>query len=387
MKRSKSGLARLIAVLGAGFVITGLACGAPAAAPIPSAPIKIGAILSTTGPLGAVGSEELAGAQILVDEINAKGGINGRRIELVHADDESKPEVAISGVKRLIQQEKVVGLIGPASVAVSASVQAVLEENKMPAVSAVGVIGPMNPYLFTVIPISKMVDTMMAWARERGSTKVGLIALAGAQVETVRNSTVPDIERLATLVSIEVVQASDTDVTPALAKLRGAGAQVVYSTITGAQSAIVAKNFKQMNYPGIFITHLSNATDNFVQLSGEAADILNTSATKIIVYKDLPGSDPAKTRLTEFAKKYVAKTGKEPTVSAAGGHDMVLSLTEAIRVAGDNPQKIRDALENQTGVQGLNGVINRSAKEHNGVEPEWLIASVDPVTKRYGVKK
>src|SRR5438874_11849485 len=77
--------------------------GGATAAP-PAQPIKIGALFSTTGLLAPFGTDGLPGAQIYVDEINAQGGINGRPIQLIHVDDESKPEQSVSGAKRLIQQ-------------------------------------------------------------------------------------------------------------------------------------------------------------------------------------------------------------------------------------------------------------------------------------------
>ena len=84
---------------------------APAAQPATGgggAPIKIGAIYSTTGPVAGLGQDEYDGAQVFVEEINAAGGILGRKIELVFGNDESKPDVGLSIAKRIIEQDKVV---------------------------------------------------------------------------------------------------------------------------------------------------------------------------------------------------------------------------------------------------------------------------------------
>src|SRR5437763_4099136 len=101
---------RRVAQLGAlGLLGLALACQAPAPAPTtggggasqPSAnPIKIGALFSTTGTLAPFGQDALPGAQIFVEEINARGGINGRPLELVSVDDESKPEQTVTAAKR-----------------------------------------------------------------------------------------------------------------------------------------------------------------------------------------------------------------------------------------------------------------------------------------------
>ena len=63
------------------------------------------------------------------------------------------------------------------------------------------------------------------------------------------------------------------------------------------------------------------------------------------------------------------------------------SFAEAIRQGGDDPERIRDALENQRGLQLLNGVVNRSSKQHNGIEPEWVVLYIDKAKKRFTLKK
>ena len=120
---------------------------------------------------------------------------------------------------------------------------------------------------------------------------------------------------------------------------------------------------------------------------GDAADVANLAGLKILVYKDLPDSDPTKARLTEFARKYVAKANKEPGTYAAVGYDIMTSIVEAIKVAGDNPERIRDALETQSGLQLLNGPLSRSAQDHNGLAPDWLTIQIDPAAKKFTISK
>lgn len=95
------------------------------------------------------------------------------------------------------------------------------------------------------------------------------------------------------------------------------------------------------------------------------------------MYKDLPASDPDKPRLAAFAEKYTAKTGKPPTQNAAVGYDMLFSITEALKTAGTDSMKLRDALEAQSGAQLLTGIVKRSASEHNGMTSNWVIVGID----------
>ncbi len=351
-------------------------------------PIKVGAIFSTTGGLAGLGSEALAGAQIFVEEVNAAGGVNGRPIQLIHVDDESRPEQAVSQLKRLIQRERVVAIAGPASTVVSASLSPILNESKVASVGCICFMGPITAYEFSTFPLFGIMQTLGDFAKSQKVTKIGAISQAGALAELVKKTQIPVLEKLGfEIVAFEQFQANDTDLTPLLARLRSSGAQMVFAAASGAPVALIAKNFKQVSYPGVFWTYGGNATASFINLVGDAADVVNMGGYKILVYRELPDSDPIKARLTSFAEKYVKKTGKEPGLYAAYGYDTALSLVEAIKVAGPDREKIRDALESQTNLRTLNGVINRSAKEHNGLETDWVKVRVNAAEKRYQLAK
>jgi branched-chain amino acid transport system substrate-binding protein len=352
-----------------------------------SDPIKIGALISTTGTLAPFGNDSLPGAQIYVDEVNARGGINGRQLQLIHVDDESKPELTVSAAKRLIQQDKVVSFIGPVSQIVTAAALPVFSESQIPSINCGCLFGPLEPYWFTTFPSIGMMKNQADFAKARGYTEIAVIAQAGALAEAIKATNLPELEAEGIkIVAFEQFQITDADLTPVLARVRAMGAKHVYVAASGVQAATAAKNFKQIQYPGYYWTFAGNANDIFINLVGEAADIVNVAGTKILVYKDLPANDPAKARLAAFAEKYQAKTGREPGTYAAFFYDIMTSLGAAIEKAGDDPQKIREALETQTGLQVLNGTINRNAKEHNGLNPEWLSVGIDPATKKFVIK-
>jgi branched-chain amino acid transport system substrate-binding protein len=378
------------------LLVSALACQAPAAqapasggqAKPSAAPIKIGAILSTTGTLAPFGNDSLPGAQIFVDEINAKGGINGRPIQLIHVDDESKPDQTVTAAKRLIQQDNVVAVVGPVSQVVTAAALPTFSERKIPTLNCGCVFGPMEPYQFSTFPSLNMMKNQAEFAHGHGISEIAVISQAGALAETIKAQNVPDLEAEGIkILTFEQFQTTDTDLTPVFARVRSMGARQVYVAASGVPAATAAKNFKQMNYPGYYWTFAGNANDIFVNLVGDAADVVNVAGTKILVYKELPDSDPSKARLSDFAQKYVAKTGREPGTYAAFFYDNMASLADAIQKGGDDPEKIRDALEAQTGLEVLNGTINRSAREHNGLQPEWLSVGIDPATKRFTIKR
>lgn len=351
-------------------------------------PIRVGAMFSTTGVLGSNGSDALAGSQIVIDELNAAGGINKRRVELIPVDDESRPERAVALAKRLIQRDKVVAVLGPASTIVSASLSPIFNESKIPALGCICFMGKITPYEFSIFPLQGLMDTQIKFAKANNVTKVGVISQAGALAELVRKTQVPVLEKGGlTIVGFEQMQQNDSDVTPLLARLRGAGAELIFAAVSGNTTALVAKNFKQMAYPGLFWTYGGNASKGFLDLVGSAGDVVNMGGYKILVYKELPDSDPQKAVITRFAEKFVQKTGREPGNYAAFGYDAAMSLIEAIKVAGDDPVKIRDALEVQQNLRVMNGVINRNAGEHNGLQTDWVPIKVDAAKKAFTIAK
>ncbi|MGB6119300.1 MAG: ABC transporter substrate-binding protein [Mesorhizobium sp.] len=361
-----------------------IAAGMPAAVAQSGDPINVGAIFSTTGNFAGAGSEALAGVQILVEEVNAAGGIDGRPIKLVHVDDESRPELAVSQVKRLIQRDEVVAVAGPASTVLSASMSPVLNESKVAGVGCICFVGPISTYEFSTFPLAGVMDTLGQFATSKGAKKIGVITQAGALAELVQNTQLPLLVKQGfEVVGVEHFQANDTDVTPLLARLQSGGAELIFAAASGASAALLAKNFKQISYPGTFWTYGGNATAAFLDLVGEAGDVVNMGGYKILVYRDLLDTDPMKVRLTKFAEAYHAKTGKEPGLYATFGYDTALSIVEAIRVAGPDREKVREALETQTGVSGLNGPISRSAEQHNGLNTDWISVRVDVANKRY----
>ncbi len=398
LNRGFPGLVRHAAAVVAASSLLFSAC-APAAQPAAPAaggaagggpPIKIGAIYSTTGPVAGLGQDEYDGAQIFVEEINAAGGILGRKIELVFGNDESKADVGLSIAKRIIEQDKVVGIVGPASVIIGTAIQPVADEKKVPMVSGMGKVGEISPYSYALFPIADQTIPFTKLAKAKGYTKVGVIGQAGPVAESIKSTVLPPIEKEMQLVGFEQIQPADTDMTPVLAKLKAAGAQMYFVPTTGQQVAIAAKNFKALGLQnqGMFTTTAQNANASLIDLVGDAADVVNVSGTKIFIYKDLPDSDPLKAKLTKFADAYIKKTTRQPTLLSALGYDMVLSLTEAIKTANSTDgEKVKAALDNQKGLKTLTGTITRGPAEHNGMVADWVLMRIDTAAKRFILAK
>ena len=124
---------------------------APPAFAADAGTIKIGAIFSVTGPASFLGAPEEKTARMFVDKVNAAGGINGRKIELVVKDSGGSPEKAVSFAKQLIEEEKVLAIIGPSTSGETMQIKALCEENKMILVSCAAaevIVNPVAKHVF-----------------------------------------------------------------------------------------------------------------------------------------------------------------------------------------------------------------------------------------------
>ena len=368
MKRIPLGLTGICA-LGALLFI-------PGCAPAPeSTPVKIGALFSVTGPASFLGAPEEKTAQMLVEKINASGGLNGRKLELVVKDTGGSPEKAVSFAKQLIEEEKVLAIIGPSTSGETMQIKALCEENRMPLVSCAAaetIVNPVAKYVFKVPQKdSQAVTWIYRTMKEKGITNIAILT----STEGFGVAGKKQLEDLAkgegiTILADEVYDKQATDLTDVLTKVKGNSSvqAVVNWSIVPAQS-IVAKNMKQLglNVP-LFQSH-GFGNLKYVQQAGVAAEGTLFPASRLLVVDELPANHPQKKLLAAYKKDYEDRYKED--VSTFGGHayDALTVVVEALKKAGTpDREKLRDAIENLKGFVGTAGVFNFSATDHTGLD-------------------
>lgn len=338
------------------------------------APIKVGAIFAVTGGAANLGGPEQKTAEMFVEKINQAGGVNGQKIQLIVKDSGSKPENAISLAKQLIEEEKVLAIIGPSTSGETMAIKNICQEGKtilLSCAAAEDIVNPVASYVFkTPQKDSDAARRIFQVMKEKGIKKIGVITsndgfgIAGGK----------QLANLAPLagVTIAISEAYDkqeTDLTPILTKVKGQDVNAVVNwSIVPAQS-LVAKNMKQigLNVP-LFQSH-GYGNIKYVQAGGEAANGTIFPCGRLLIAEVLADDHPQKKLLMEYKKDYESKF-KEDT-STFGGHayDAVLILVEGIKKAGSaDPEKVRDAIENIKGLVGTAGVFNFSSADHNGLD-------------------
>jgi branched-chain amino acid transport system substrate-binding protein len=335
--------------------------------------IKIGAILAVTGPASNLGAPEAKTLEMLVEKINKKGGIKGKKIELILKNSDSSPEKAFSLAKQLIEGDKVMMIIGPSTSGETMKIKNLAEESKtilLSCAAAESIVNPVAKYIFKVpqkdsYAVIKIFNQMT----KMKLTKLGVLSSNTGFGKAGKEQ----IEKLASVHGIKVVanevyDKAATDLTAEVTKVKASGAEVILNWSIEPAQSIVIKNARQIGFKGpIFQSH-GFANINYVKAAGDAAEGVIFPAGRLLVADKLPKSNPQKSLLMSYKKEYESKFKEE--ASTFGGHtyDTILILTKAIEKANSTDKEaVRTAIEGLKNVVGIDGIFNFSAQDHNGL--------------------
>ena len=337
-------------------------------------PIKIGAILSVTGPASFLGAPEARTLEMLVEQTNAKGGILGRKVELIVKDSGASPEKAFSFAKQLIEEEKVFAIIGPSTSGETMKIKSVAEEGKtilMSCAAAEVIVNPVAQWVFkTPQKDSDAVLKIFEQMKKMKISRIGVLSSntgfgkAGKEL----------IEKLApsygiVILANEVYDKAASDLTAEVTKVKAANVQgIVNWSIEPAQS-IVIKNARQIGIKvPIFQSH-GFGNIKYVDAAGPAAEGVMFPAGRLLVADILPNKHPQKALLLKYKKDYMARCQGEEC-STFGGHayDAFIILQKAIEKAKSvDKEAVRTAIEQLSGVVGTGGIFTFSPSDHNGL--------------------
>ncbi len=290
--------------------------------------IKIGSILSITGPASFLGEPEDKTLRMYVDKINSTGGVAGKKIELVIYDDGGDANKARTFATRLIEDDKVVAVVGGSTTGTTMAMIPVFEEAQVPLISlggAIEIIEPVRKYTFKTPHTDKMAcEKIFENLKQRNLTKI-------------KNT---------------------------------AGIQAVLNAGFGQAPAIVTRNYAQLGMTAtpLYQSH-GVASKSFIELAGSAAESVRLPAAALLVGDKLPDSDAQKKVVVDYKKTY-EDTAKQP-VSTFGGHayDGLFILVEAMKRANStDPKKLRDEIEKTKGFVGTGGVVSMSPTDHLGLD-------------------
>jgi branched-chain amino acid transport system substrate-binding protein len=337
-------------------------------------PIKIGAILSVTGPASFLGGPEARTLEMLVQDMNGQGGILGHKIELIIKDSGASPEKAFSFAKQLIEEEKVFAIIGPSTSGETMKIKSVAEAGKtilLSCAAAEAIVNPVAKYVFKTPQSDK--DAVIKIFQQMKKMKISKIGVLSSNTGF-GNAGKGQIEKYApeygiTIAANEVYDKAASDLTAEVTKVKAADVQAIVNWSIEPAQAIVIKNARQIGLKiPIFQSH-GFGNIKYVDAAGAAAEGVLFPAGRLLVADVLPKSNPQREVLLNYKKKYQAFCSGEEC-STFGGHayDAFIILMKGIEQAkGTDKEAVRTAIENLKGVVGTGGIFNFSPTDHNGL--------------------
>jgi branched-chain amino acid transport system substrate-binding protein len=339
------------------------------------AQVKVGAVLSVTGPASFLGDPEKKTLDVYVEDINVKGGVNGQKLQLVGYDDGADANAARTFATRLVEEDKVAFMVGGTTTGATMAMIPVFEEAQIPFISLAGaiqIIEPVRKWVFKTPHTDKMAcEKIFEDLKKRNLTTIALISGTDAFGKSMRDQCVAVAPKAGvTIAHEESYGPRDSDMTPQLTNIKGkAGVQAVVNPGFGQGPAIVTRNYRQLGITLPLYQSHGVASKQFIDLAGPAANGVRLPAAALLVADKLPDGDPQKPVVTAYKRTYEQKTGQP--VSTFGGHayDGLMILVEAAKRAGSfDKAKVRDEIEKTKNFVGTGGVVNMSPTDHMGLD-------------------
>ena len=336
--------------------------------------IKVGEYASLTGKEAGFGQTSHHGVVLAVEEINAAGGVLGKKLELVVEDNQTKSGESATAVKKLISRDKVIALIGEVSSSRSLEAGPVAQQAKVPMIAPAATnpeVTKKGDYIFRVCFIDPFQGTVMAKFAQ-GDLKVKNVAI----ISSVSNAYSVGLAKFfretftaggGTIPVEQKYSEGDKDFRAQLTAVKAAGVEAVFVPGYYTESALIVRQARDL---GITVPFLGGDGWEDEQLLKIAGDALN--GCYYSTHFSAENSDPA---VASFVGKYKKRwNGEVPGAFSALGYDAIYVLVDAIKRAGSTEgPKLRDALAATKGVPGASGITTLDA-ERNASKPATIIA-------------
>jgi branched-chain amino acid transport system substrate-binding protein len=377
-------LGLLLAMLILAAVIPLAGCGSDEEA---KAAYKVGAIFSTSGSQSDLGVPEQRTVEMMVEEINDKGGINGHPLKVVIYNDESDSTKTLSLATKLIEQDNVLAIIGPTFSGASMAILDAVKTAEIPLVSCAASIDIVTPvaerYWVFKTPQTEVqaIHEIYRYLEQEGITKIAIITDTSGFGAAGRKYLISEKGDYGiSIVADQTFTTGDTSMQSQLTQIKGTTAEAVVCWATNKESAIVAQDMETLNITiPLFCSH-GVANKAFIEQAGDAANGVILPAGKLLVVDDVPDSDPQAEVLAKYRDDYEDVYGAG-TVNTFGGHaydalSMVVMALEEMDEdlsTADAREFIRDYIENDVeDWPGTGGVFTMSPTDHLGMAPGSL---------------
>lgn len=346
-------------------------------------PIKIGVTGPFTGGSAPMGVSMRDGVKLAVAEINAQGGVLGRKLEVVERDDEAKNERGVQVAQELINKEKVSATVGFINTGVALASQRFYQEAKIPVINnvATGTVitkqfadQPEN-YVFRTSANDSIQSSMIVEEAitKRKFTKVAILADSTNYGQLGREDLEKALDKKGIkAVAVEKYNIKDVDMTAQLLKAKQAGAQTVLTYGIGPELAQIANGMEKLNWKVPMIGSWTLSMANFIDNAGKNGD--GTLMPQTFIQE--PNTPKRKSFIDAYVKTYKPAGDRIPSpVSAAQGYDSIYLLAAAFKQAGGTDgAKVRAALESLN--DKVDGVVTSYNKPFSKDDHEAIKAGI-----------
>lgn len=331
---------------------------------------KVGGILTLSGPAALLGQHELDGAKVAIKEINAAGGVNGKKIELDTIDTAANPNSAVSAFNRFSQQDDVISIFGATFGTETAAISPIDKRAKIPMIvpntTAEGMAD--NPYIFLLAYTSEIeAEVARQYLMDNSITRAAILHTSD-QYGTDGARFLAQMEGIE-IVANESMDPDATDVTSQLTKIRGKRPEALLIWGTAPNTGIAIKNAGQLGIDVPIISGVAAHSPANIEVAAGSKALDNWRIQAVMdPNKPLP-------RQEEGAKALLAAYDYPPDVFSSVGYDGMYVLAEGLKKAGKDADResLRNALEEISGYGGLAGEYTFNKDTHVGLGPDSIL--------------
>lgn len=350
---------------------------------------KVGVLASQTGVYAGLGLQFLEGANFVIDDINAAGGINGIPLETVVYDDKSEATEAVLAAKKLIEVDQVHALMEGTVTALGMSIVPVANEEGVPTVIVSGTAlldDQLGAWVFRPCGAE---DNYIALSLDYMSQELGVSKYAtllensgygqGGKVYLPQRSPAYGM----TIVEEQYFDPGATDLTPQLTNIRNSEAQAIFLWGSSPTASMAVKQAREM---GIALPIMAtppqvmpNMIESFVE-SYELEPSLLASTTKMDIWEQLPDSDRYKALYRDFTQLFTERYDHSPSLWQMLGAQFIVFIEDGLKRVeitstdvGEIRSKLRDALESTTNLQLMTSLYTMSPDDHFGQVEQTLV--------------
>jgi len=337
--------------------------------------IKIGLVTALSGQSARAGEAITRGMQVAIDELNAKGGVLGKKLELVRRDDEATPAKGVIAARELLFKEKVAVLFGGLDTPVSLAIVPIVNEGKIPfmgpwaAGTPITKNGAKDNYVFRVSAVDEIVDKAMLQYSQKtfGAKNCGMILVNNPWGESNEKGLTAALSAKGMKAAgIEKFEGNDVDVVPQLTRLKQAGADCLFLVGNVGPSAQVVKSLDRMGWKPPVVSHWGPAGGRFTELAGPSAKQVHFVQTYSFFGKLSPVGEKVMKALMAKYPDVKGPGDVTPAVGVANAYDATMLTALAIQAAGKlDGTAIRDGYYKIGKYEGLIKTYNKPFTREN----------------------